>query len=121
MLGAIAQRLARERVREQFAPEPPAAAPDGRSFAGRLAMLASERRLSLLLCLAGRERRVSDLAALCRFEPAIMADDLELLVHHELVQRAPDGSYRVCCSGLSAAVRRLVDLVLTPRNPLEDT
>jgi hypothetical protein len=114
MLEAISARLGRDSVRRQFdvAPEPVA---DPGSFSARLAVMTSERRLSLLLCLTRRPGRVSDLAKLCGFDAAIAAEDLELLGRHGLADRSPDGAWRVCCPALSASVERLVDLVLAPR------
>jgi hypothetical protein len=119
VLEAISARLGRDSVRRQFdaAPEPAA---DVGSFSARLAVLTSERRLSLLLCV-GRPRRVSDLAKLCGFDAAIAAEDLERLGRHDLAERSADGAWRACCPALSASVERLVDLILAPRPPKEGT
>jgi hypothetical protein len=119
MLEALTARLGQEQVRERFAQEPGPI--DRASFSARLAAVASERRLGLLLCLAGGERSVRQLAGLCHFDPAIAAEDLELLRRHELVNRQPDGTYRICCSELSPAVRRLVDLIVSRETPKEAT
>jgi hypothetical protein len=120
MLEAISARLGRDSVRRQFdvAPEPVA---DAASFSARLAVLTSERRLSLLLCLTRRPGRLSDLAKLCGFDAAIAAEDLELLARHGLADRSPDGAWGACCPALAASVERLVDLILTPRSPKEGT
>jgi hypothetical protein len=119
MLGPVVARLARERVRGQLERTPDLPAVDPGSFSDRLAAVASERRLSLLLCLAHGERTVSALGELCRFDKAITAEDLELLGRHELVRRSPDGAWQLCCPSLAPSVARLVDLVLTPRPPKE--
>jgi predicted transcriptional regulator len=120
MLEVIAVRLGGDKVRSQFeaAAEPIA---DPTSFSARLAAVTSERRLSLLLCLARRPGRVRDLAQVCGFDAAIAAEDLELLARHGLAARSSDGTWRACCSALSASVELLVDLVLTPRPPKEGT
>jgi hypothetical protein len=120
MLEAISARLGRDSVRRKFdvAPEPVA---DPTFFSTRLAVMTSERRLSLLLCLARRPGRVSDLASVCGFDAAIAAEDLELLARHGLAARSPDGAWRTCCAALSASTERLVDLVLAPRPPKEGT
>jgi hypothetical protein len=47
MLGAVSLRLGQEKVRDQFAPAAGAEGVDPESFAGRLAAVASERRLSV--------------------------------------------------------------------------
>jgi len=107
-------------MREQFATGSAAAGIDPRSFSGRLAAVASERRLSLLLCLGERKRTVGELADLCRFDTAITAEDLELLGRHGLVGRSPDGVWQVCCPAITPAIARLVDLVLSPRPPEEN-
>ena len=85
MLGAVSARLGQEKVRDQFAPAASADDVDPGSFAARLAAVASERRLSLLLCLSKRSRSVKELAGLCGFDGAIAAEDLELLNRHRLV------------------------------------
>jgi hypothetical protein len=120
MLEAIAARLGREGVRRQFdvVPEPVA---NAATFSARLALMASERRLSLLLCLTRRPGRIGDLAKVCGIDAAIAAEDLELFARHGLADRSPDGEWRACCAALSASVDRLVDLVLTPRLPKEGT
>jgi len=120
MLEAISALLGRDSVRRQFdvAPEPVA---DAASFSTRLAVIISERRLSLLLCVSHRPGRVSDLAKVCGFDAAIAAEDLELLARHGLADRSPDGAWRACCPALSASVERLVDLVLAHRPPKEGT
>jgi hypothetical protein len=121
MLGAVSARLGREKVRDQFAPAAFAVDPDAGSFSARLAAVSSERRLSLLLCLGKRERRVSDLAGLCGFDGAIASEDLELLKRHGLAERDSDGVWRTCCPALAPAVERLVDLVLTTPSTKEAT
>jgi predicted transcriptional regulator len=120
MLEAISARLGRDSVRRQFdlAPEPVA---DAATFSARLALIAGERRLSLLLCMSRRPGRVSELAKISGFDAAIAAEDLEALARHGLADRSPDGAWRACCLELSASVERLVDLVLTPRSPKEGT
>jgi hypothetical protein len=120
MLEAISARLGRDSVRRQIdvAPEPVA---DAATFSARLAVVASERRLSLLLCLARRPGRVSDMANVRGFDAAIAAEDLELLARHGLADRSPDGAWRACCPALSTSVERLVHLILTPRPPKEVT
>jgi hypothetical protein len=119
MLGAISARLGREKVSSQFAPAVDPAGHDPGSFSGRLGAIASERRLTLLLCLAHGERTVSGLADLCRFDAAIAAEDLELLRRHDLAHRSGDGTWRLCCPDLAPGVERLVDLVLTQRTHKE--
>jgi hypothetical protein len=119
MLGPVVAKLAREQAggRLQSAPDRPEADPG--SFSDRLAAVASERRLALLLCLAHADRTVSGLGELCRFDKAIAAEDLELLGRHDLVRRSPDGGWGLCCSSLAPSVARLVDLIMTPRPPKE--
>ena len=119
LLGPVVARLAREKADGRMEPAPDLSAADPGSFSDRLAAVASERRLSLLLCLAHGERTVSGLGELCRFDRAIAAEDLELLGRHELVRRSPNGAWRLCCPSLAPSVARLVDLVLTPRSPKE--
>jgi hypothetical protein len=121
MLGAVSARLGREKVREQFAPAAGREDPDAGSFAARLAVVASERRLSLLLCLSKRARTVKELAGLCGFDGAIAVEDLELLRRHRLVERDPDGVWTVCCSALAPSVERLVHLVLNTPSAKEAT
>jgi hypothetical protein len=121
MLGAVSARLAQEKVRRQFAPAAGLDDPEAGSFAARLSAVASDRRLSLLLCLSKRPRTVSELAGLCGFDGAIAAEDLELLGRHRLAERAPDGVWSICCPTLAPAVERLVQLVLTTRSPKEAT
>jgi hypothetical protein len=114
MLGPVVARLAREKAVGEL--EAPVGCPAGDpgSFSERLAVVASERRLSLLLCLSLRERTVSGLGSLCGFDRAIAAEDLELLGRHGIVRRSPDGGWRLCCPSLGPSVARLVDLVMTP-------
>jgi hypothetical protein len=119
LLGPVVTRLAREKAGGRLEPAPDCPAADPGSFSDRLAAVASERRLSLLLCLAHGERTVSGLGGLCRFDKAIAAEDLELLGRHELVRRSPDGCWRLCCPSLAPSVKRLVDLIMTPRLPKE--
>jgi DNA-binding transcriptional ArsR family regulator len=121
MLGAVSARLGQEKVRDQFtaAPGPPDL--DADTFSARLAAVASERRLSLLLCLSKGERTVGDLAGLCGFDGAIAAEDLERLSRHGLVERDSDGVWSVCCPALAPSVERLVHLVLTTPSPKEAT
>jgi predicted transcriptional regulator len=97
MLGAVSARLAQEKVRDQFAPGAGRGEVEAGSFAARLAAVASERRLSLLLCLSKRSRTVKELAGLCGFDGALAAEDLELLGSHGIVQRDADGVWRTCC------------------------
>jgi hypothetical protein len=121
MLGAVSARLGQAKVRDQFAPT---AGPDELnpgSFAGRLGAVASERRLSLLLCLGNRTRTVKELAGLCGFDGAIAGEDLELLRRHGLVERDRDGVWSVCCPALTPAVERLVHLVLSTPSAKEAT
>jgi predicted transcriptional regulator len=113
MLGAVSARLGREKVHAQFAAAATPVDPDAGSFSARLAAVASERRLSLLLCLGKRERSVRELAGLCGFDGAIAAEDLELLRRHGLAERDSEGVWRTCCPALAPAVERLVHLVLT--------
>ena len=113
MLGAVSARLAREKVRGQFQSRSGAGDVDAGSFSARLAAVASERRLSLLLCLSKRQRTVAEIAGLCGFDTAITAEDLELLARQRLVRREPDGVWHVCCPALAPSVERLVDLVLS--------
>jgi hypothetical protein len=70
MLGAVSLRLGQEKVRDQFAPAGGAVGADPESFAGRLAAVASERRLSVLLCLGKRERTVTDLVNVVLSSPS---------------------------------------------------
>jgi hypothetical protein len=112
MLGAVSARLGQEKVRQQFAPAPGREEVDACSFAARLGAVASERRLSLLLCLSKHPRTVSELAGLCEFDGAIAAEDLELLGRHRLAERDRDGVWSICCPTLAPAVERLVHLVL---------
>jgi hypothetical protein len=64
-LEPVSARLGQEKVRDQFAPGPVGEDIDAEwSFAGRVREVASERRLSVLLGLSGRERTVSALAVL---------------------------------------------------------
>jgi hypothetical protein len=121
MLGAVSARLGQDKVRQQFAPTGHLEDPDAGSFSARLAGVASERRLSLLLCLSKRPRTVSELAGLCGFDGAIAAEDLELLRRQRLAERNPDGVWRVCCPALAPAVERLVQLVLTTPSTKEAT
>ena len=121
MLGAVSARLGQEKVRDQFAPGGGSVEGDPASFSARLAAVASERRLSLLLCLSHRARTVRDLAGLCGFDGAIAAEDLELLRRHGLVDRDRDGVWRVCCSALAPSVDRLVNLVLATPSTKEAT
>jgi hypothetical protein len=121
MLGAVSARLGQEKVREQFAPAAGPEDPDAGSFSARLAAVASERRLSLLLCLSKRPRTVSELAGLCGFDGAIAAEDLELLGRQRLAKRDPDGVWSVCCPALAPSVERLVQLVLTTPSTKEAT
>jgi hypothetical protein len=114
MLGPVVARLAREKAGGGLEPSRDRPTADPSLFSERLAAVASERRLALLLCLTHRERTVSGLGDLCGFDKAIAAEDLELLGRHELVRRTPDGAWRLCCAGLAPSVARLVDLVLTP-------
>ena len=120
ILGAVSARLAQAKVHRQFQPTPDPVAPDSASFSARVAAVASERRLSLLLCLAHGERTVSQLGELCRFDRAITAEDLELLGRYGLVRRSEGAAWRLCCPDLALGVARLVDLVLTPR-PTKET
>jgi hypothetical protein len=96
MLGPVVARLAREKAVGEL--EAPVGCPTGDpgSFSERLAAVASERRLSLLLCLAHGERTISRLGSLCGFDRAIAAEDLEPLGRHELVRRSPHGGWRLC-------------------------
>jgi hypothetical protein len=121
MLGAVSLRLGQEKVRDQFAPSGSAGRVDPESFAGRLAAVASERRLSLLMCLGKRERTVSELAGLCGFDGATAAEDLELLRLHRLVERDRHGVWSICCPSLAPSVERLVNLVLTTPATKEST
>jgi hypothetical protein len=121
MLGAVSARLGQEKVREQFTPTAGPDDPDAASFAARLSAVASERRLSLLLCLGKRDRTVKELAGLCGFDGAIAAEDLELLRRHRLAERDPDGVWSICCPKLVPAVERLVQLVLTTPSTREAT
>jgi hypothetical protein len=121
MLGAVSARLGQEKVRDQFAPAAAADDVDPGSFAARLAAVASERRLSLLLCLSKRSRSVKELAGLCGFDGAIAAEDLELLNRHRLVERDRDGVWSVCCPALAPSVERLVGLVLSTPTTKEAT
>jgi DNA-binding transcriptional ArsR family regulator len=121
MLGAVSARLGREKVRDQFAAATGEVDVDAGSFSARLAAVASERRLSLLLCLGNRARTVKELAGLCGFDGAIAAEDLELLRRHGLVERNRDGVWSVCCSALAPSVERLVNLVLTTPSSKEAT
>jgi hypothetical protein len=121
MLGAVSARLGQEKVREQFAPAAGPEDPDAGSFSARLAAVASERRLSLLLCLSKRPRTVSELAGLCGFDGAIAAEDLELLGRQRLAKRDPDGVWSVCCPALAPSIERLVRLVLTTPSTKEAT
>jgi hypothetical protein len=121
MLGAVSARLSGEKVRDQFAFGPGYEDIDPGSFAGRLAAVASERRLSVLLCVSKGERTVKQLAGLCGFDGAIAAEDLELLRRHELVERDRDGVWSTCCPALGPAVERLVNLVLTTESTKETT
>jgi DNA-binding transcriptional ArsR family regulator len=113
MLGAVSLKLGQEKVRDQFAPSGGAEAVDPESFAGRLAAVASERRLSVLMCVGKRERTVSELTGLCGFDGATAAEDLELLRRHRLVERDRDGVWSLCCPSLAPSVERLVNVVLT--------
>jgi hypothetical protein len=99
MLGAVSARLGQEKVRDQFVHAAGRDDLDPGSFAGRLGAVASERRLSLLLCLGNRPRRVKELAGLCGF----------------------DGVWSICCATLAPAVERLVPLVLTTPSAKEAT
>jgi hypothetical protein len=119
LLGPVVARLAREQVGGQVEPPAPLLAADPEWFSDRLAAVASERRLALLLCLAHRERTISGLGGLCRFDNAIAAEDLELLGHLELVRRSPNGCWRLCCPSLASSIVQVVDLVMTPRAPKE--
>jgi hypothetical protein len=119
MLGAVSMRLADEKTRDQFAADPVDVHPE--SFSARLAAVARERRLSLLLCLSKRARTVSELAGLCEFDAAIAAEDLELLRGHRLVDRDGRGVWSVCCPALTPAVERLVELVLATSSAKEAT
>jgi DNA-binding transcriptional ArsR family regulator len=121
MLGAVSARLGQEKVRDQFAPGGGPVEGDPASFSARLAAVASERRLSLLLCLSHRARTVTDLAGLCGFDGAVAAEDLELLRRHGLVDRDRDGVWSVCCSALAPSVDRLVNLVLATPSTKEAT
>jgi hypothetical protein len=121
MLGAVSARLGQEKVREQFAPGADLDDPDAGSFAARLAAVASERRLALLLCLSKQPRTVSELAGLCGFDGAIAGEDLERLRSQRLAERDPDGLWSVCCPALAPAVERLVQLVLTTPTTREAT
>jgi hypothetical protein len=121
MLGAVSARLGQEKVRDQFAPEAGPVEVDAGSFAARLAAVASERRLSLLLCLGKRPRSVRDLAGLCGFDGAIAAEDLERLKRHRLVERDRDGVWQICCPALAPSVERLVNLVLSTPSAKEAT
>jgi DNA-binding transcriptional ArsR family regulator len=113
MLGAVSIRLGQEKVRDQFGPSADVVEDDPRSFSARLAAVASERRLTLLLCLSKRARSVTELSGLCGFDGAIASEDLELLSRHGLVERDRDGVWSVCCPVLAPSVERLVNLVLT--------
>jgi DNA-binding transcriptional ArsR family regulator len=113
MLGAVSLRLGQEKVRDQFASSARAEVVDPESFAARLTAVASERRLSVVLCLGKRERTVTDLAGLCGFDGAIAGEDLELLRRHRLVERDRDGVWTLCCPSLAPSVERLVNLVLS--------
>jgi predicted transcriptional regulator len=121
MLGAVSARLGQEKVRQQFAPTARVEDADAGSFSARLTALASERRLSLLLCLSKRPRTVSELARLCGFDGAIAAEDLELLSRQQLVKRNNKGVWTVCCAAVVPAVERLVHLVLTTPSTREAT
>jgi predicted transcriptional regulator len=121
MLGAVSARLGQEKVRDQFAAAPEHEDLDAGSFSARLAAVASERRLSLLLCLSKRARTVKELAGLCGFDGAIASEDLELLNRHGIVQRDRDGVWRTCCPALAPSVERLVDLVLSTPSTKEAT
>jgi hypothetical protein len=121
MLGAVSARLGQEKVRQQFATSARPEDPDAGSFSARLTALASERRLSLLLCLSKRPRTVSELAGLCSFDGAIAAEDLERLARQQLVERDSNGVWSVCCPAVAPAVERLVHLVLTTPSPKEAT
>jgi hypothetical protein len=121
MLGAVSARLGQEKVRDQFAPSAGRNELDPGSFAGRLGVVASERRLSLLLCLGNRTRTVKELAGLCGFDGAMAGEDLELLRRHGLVERDSDGVWSVCCPTLAPAVERLVQLVLSTPSAKEAT
>jgi hypothetical protein len=57
----------------------------------------------------------------CRLDAAIAAEDLELLARHGLADRSPEGAWRACCAALAASVERLIDLILAPRLPKEET
>jgi predicted transcriptional regulator len=121
VLGAVSARLGRDKVRDQFAPAGGPVEVDAGSFSARLAAVASERRLSLLLCLGNRARTVKDLAGLCGFDGAIAAEDLELLRHQGLVDRDRDGVWSICCPAVAPSVERLVNLVLTTPSAKEAT
>jgi hypothetical protein len=121
MLGAVSAKLAREKVRKQFAPATDLDDPHAGSFAARLSAVASERRLALLLCLSKRERSVTELAGLCGFDGAVAAEDLELLRRQRLAERDPDGVWSTCCPSLEPAVERLVQLVLNTPSTGEAT
>jgi hypothetical protein len=121
MLGAVSARLGQEKVRQQFAPTAGLEDPDAGSFSARLTAVASERRLSLLLCLSKRPYTVSELAGLCGFDGAIAAEDLERLRRHRLAERDSDGVWSICCPKLAPAVERLVELALTTPSIKEAT
>jgi hypothetical protein len=121
MLGAVSARLSQEKVREQFASAGDLEDAETGSFSARLAAVASERRLSVLLCLSKRPRTVSDLAGLCGFDSAIAAEDLELLRRQRLAERDHNGVWSACCPALAPAVERLVQLILTTPSTREAT
>jgi hypothetical protein len=121
MLGAVSARLGQEKVRQQFAPTASPQDPAAGSFSARLAAMANERRLSLLLCLSKRPHTISELARLCGFDGAIAAEDLELLRRQRLAERDADGVWSVCCPTLAPSVERLVQLVLTTPSTREAT
>jgi predicted transcriptional regulator len=83
--------------------------------------VASERRLSLLLCLSKRPRTVTELAGLCGFDGALAAEDLERLRRQRLTERNPDGILSICCPLPAPAVERLVQPVLTTPSSKEAT
>jgi hypothetical protein len=121
MLGAVSARLGREKVREQFSTAAGPGEVDAGSFSARLSAVASERRLSVLLCLSKQPRTVKELAGLCGFDGAIAAEDLELLKRHRLAERDRDGVWSVCCPALAPSVERLVHLVLSTPSTKEAT
>src|SRR5699024_12402549 len=95
------------------------------SLAPRLAALAAETRLTIVLCLADGAKTNQQLQAATGLSQALVSHHVSALLKAELIEVAPQGRSNlisICCEQLAAPVQWLAHLAtLTPARSEEHT